>query len=62
MNALESKLLRIFPAKLYTLASLTITLSNMFGGGDPINMRPVVRHADADWHGLGASVIEELDT
>ena len=36
--------------------------SNIFGGGDPINMRLVVRYPDAGWQGLGAPVIKEFDT
>lgn len=34
--------------------------SNMLGGGQPHNMRPVVRRAGEEWQRLGAPAIEEL--
>lgn len=34
--------------------------SNMLGGGEPINMRPVIRYAEGDWQRLGAPAIETL--
>ena len=34
--------------------------SNMLGGGEPINMRPVIRREGADWQRLGMPTVENL--